>query len=366
MSRLARRSLHALASLKLTVALIALSLALVFVGTLAQVGHSLLWVQQNYFHRLIAWVAVPGPDSFKLPMPGGYLLGGLLLVNLLASQVTRFEPRWRRVGTLLMHAGIVLLLAGELISGLCRVEGRMAIAKNESANYVEDAHRMELVVIDPSPADHDRIVGVPQSMLAGGGMIRDAQLPFDVHVERWLANSELVDGTAREVPLETGVSGRIDIPSADLTLERDGVPLGRWIVSADPRVAPQPVEVDGRTYDIALRPRRDYKPYTIHLLEFTHEKHPGTDRPKRFESRIRLVDPAAGVDREARISMNQPLRYAGETIYQSSFQGEDVTVLLVVNNPGWLVPYLACVVIAIGMLLHFARSLVGFARRPAS
>jgi hypothetical protein len=36
--------------------------------------------------------------------------------------------------------------------------------------------------------------------------------------------------------------------------------------------------------------------------------------------------------------MNNPLRYAGLTYYQASFDGEHTTILEVVRNPSWLVP----------------------------
>ena len=81
----------------------------------------------------------------------------------------------------------------------------------------------------------------------------------------------------------------------------------------------QEVNVDGKVYQIALRFRRDYKPYTVYLNKFTHDKYLGTEVAKDFASNIRLVDPARHVDREVRIWMNHPLRYGGDTFYQQSF-----------------------------------------------
>ena len=39
------------------------------------------------------------------------------------------------------------------------------------------------------------------------------------------------------------------------------------------------------------------------------------------------------------------------------------TILLVVSNPGWLVPYVACVVGAVVMVIHFSIMLWAFLRR---
>ena len=66
--------------------------------------------------------------------------------------------------------------------------------------------------------------------------------------------------------------------------------------------------------------------------------------------------------------MNNPLRYGGETFYQSGFDPDNHgTVLQVVHNPSWLTPYLSCILVGIGLLVQFASSLLGFtfSRRTA-
>jgi hypothetical protein len=66
--------------------------------------------------------------------------------------------------------------------------------------------------------------------------------------------------------------------------------------------------------------------------------------------------------------MNQPLRYGGKAFYQASFGKNDtLSILQVVENPGWLLPYASCVLVALGLLLHFAISLRrSVARRHAA
>jgi hypothetical protein len=101
---------------------------------------------------------------------------------------------------------------------------------------------------------------------------------------------------------------------------------------------------------LLLRQERYYLPFSIHLIEFRHDKYPGTDIPKNFSSRVRLQNLENREDREVRIFMNNPLRYAGETFYQASFDPDDHgSVLQVVHNPSWLTPYLSCVLVAIGL-----------------
>ena len=62
--------------------------------------------------------------------------------------------------------------------------------------------------------------------------------------------------------------------------------------------------------------------------------------------------------------MNHPLRYGGETYYQSGFgKDEKSTILQVVHNPSFVTPYIACVVIVVGMLIQFFGHFIGFTRR---
>src|SRR5262249_4781997 len=128
----------------------------------------------------------------------------------------------------------------------------------------------------------------------------------------------------------------------------------------------------GKTYDVYLRFQRTYKPYTFHLKEFRHDRYPGTEIPSNYSSTIRLVDPAQNEDREVLISMNSPLRYggknpiwfAGETFYQQGWlPGYTGTVLQVVSNPGWLLPYISCGLVSLGLLIHCGILLNGFIRR---
>jgi ABC-type transport system involved in cytochrome c biogenesis permease subunit len=66
--------------------------------------------------------------------------------------------------------------------------------------------------------------------------------------------------------------------------------------------------------------------------------------------------------------MNNPLRYGGETFYQSQMEvdpttGREFTGLSVVANAGWMIPYVACMIVATGLLAHFSIVLVRFLNR---
>jgi hypothetical protein len=164
------------------------------------------------------------------------------------------------------------------------------------------------------------------------------------------------------VPRVTEMDKR-DVPSAVVEIVTPQGSLGTWLVSEYVE-QPQEFTADHRTYQLALRSRRHYKPYSIQLLKFQHDVYPGTDIPKNFSSRVLLQRPQTGEKREVLIYMNSPLRYAGETYYQASFDPDDHgSVLQVVHNPSWLTPYLSCVLVGLGLVFQFTTSLVGFARK---
>ncbi|MGH7997820.1 MAG: cytochrome c biogenesis protein CcsA, partial [Opitutaceae bacterium] len=99
------------------------------------------------------------------------------------------------------------------------------------------------------------------------------------------------------------------------------------------------------------------------LLKFTHDVYPGTDIPKNFASIVRLRSDDGRDDRRVRIFMNNPLRYGGRALYQAGFDNNDRTsVLQVVRNPSWRLPYLACGLIALGLVVQFGLHLWGFLR----
>jgi ABC-type transport system involved in cytochrome c biogenesis permease subunit len=163
---------------------------------------------------------------------------------------------------------------------------------------------------------------------------------------------------------------KVDLAAAYVTLRNKdsddslGTYLLALAVSQTEDYPSQKVTVDGKAYEVALRPRRTYKRYTIHLQKFNFGVFPGTETPRDFSSYVRLVDPDNHVDRETRIWMNHPLDYRGETFYQSqALGGGQGTVLQVVKNPGSILPYLACIMVASGMLIHFGWKLTEFLAR---
>lgn len=452
--------LAVLGSLRLTVALLGMSIFLVFAGTLAQRFEGNWTAVDQYFRCWVAWIEprvflfADSGVTLAFPFPGGKLLGAILIANLLVSHTARIRvqargPRlalglstlavgaaltwyvishvfdadssrevitpsnrvtlqlmqgggsaavlfvgcWlvfrRKAGIVLLHSGIVILMLSELITGLTAQEGMMTIGEGQKVSFVEDTRKVELAFIDGTDPATDDVFVVPERLLRRSEPVRVAGLPFEVTPlpGRFMKNSELKDakaGTdnpatqgvglyvvAREAPEASGVSteGDTDLSAVYVSLRETGSghDLGTYLGSVQLTMGKgtQSVRAGGKQYRIALRFKRSYKPYSVFLTSFKFDRYAGTDTAKDYSSFIRLEDPERGVTRDVRIWMNNPLRYRGDTLYQFNFDHatEKSTVLQVVDNSGWMAPYVACMIVAVGLLGQFQLHLLEFLRK---
>ena len=398
---LLKRLIRIFCSLQLTMVLLALSLILVFLGTMAQEPLGLYIAQARFFHSMFVDAAsmlaaikktAQLLNIYVTPMqadavlsatwipvfPGGYLLGGALLANLLAAHAQRFVFTRKKAGIFLTHAGLILLILGQLFTDQLAQESGIHLTEGETKSYSESDRRSELAIVDVTSPDKDQVVAIPDSLFADGVTLTPP-LPFTVRIAKYFEHSHLTNRAdqasssasfanqdfglqVEALPLQkvTDMDFR-DVPSAFIELSTSEGSLGRWLVSGHFDRA-QHVSYKGHNYALSLRLRRHYYPFSLTLLKFSHDKYRGTETPRNFSSDVRLQNASTHEDREVRIYMNNPLRYAGMTFYQASFDKRDehATILQVVSNPSWLAPYIACVVVGLGLVIQFMIHLVGF------
>ncbi|HEY5296700.1 MAG TPA: cytochrome c biogenesis protein ResB [Verrucomicrobiae bacterium] len=415
------RLLKIFTSLRLTVILLAFAIVLVFIGTLAQVDEGLYNAQARYFRQWIIF----GLDLFgrKIPLilPGGYLIGTLLLINLLAAHIYRFQLSVKKIGIQLTHAGVILLLVGQLVTDMFSRETQMHFVEGETKSYSESPRNYELIFTSAENANEETDVAIPDKMLARGGEIQNTNLPFTIRVKFYWKNSEpefrapmmqngpplTTNGIAANFdfhPLaETKTMDDKNVPTAEIEIVDAKGSLGDWMVSdwtsddsmmealrqsydqqlgADMTqkivgdlTQPQFVFANGKKFAFALQPEETHFPFSLTLLKATHTIYEGTDIPKDFRSRVQLQNPRTGENREVEISMNHPLRYAGLTFYQYQMDAGEAarqagrapsSVLQVMHNPSWLTPYIGCAMVAAGLVTQFLFHLVGFISKRKS
>lgn len=298
----------------------------------------------------------------------------------------------KRAGMVLLHAGILLLLIGEFFTALFAVESTMTIREGQTVNFLDRSQKYELAFIEYSNPNFDRVTVIPKDFLKINKINEFDELPFNIKLNSFMANSsqpqsinnitnfdqlkypsykgigsEYYISNTREV---SGASGERNAPAVDVELfdKKSGSSLGRYILSlwCYPNFVnqiwdmPNLISFNGKNYRVYLRNQREFSlspsgnEFSIKLLNFVHEKYQGTQTPKDFSSRIRLINSGDKIDRELKIWMNNPLRYAKKTFYQSGYLPEDKgTVLQVVRNDSWMIPYLSCMIVFVGMGAQF-------------
>jgi cytochrome c biogenesis protein ResB len=354
--------LQAIASLRITVVLFSLSMVLVFFGTLAMMHESIDETMKRYFRSWFVMMDLRGITDFgkvflgfsdkwnlniKLPFPGGNTIGWLMFINLLAAHAIRFKLTWKRSGIFLLHAGVIVLLAGEFMTGQLAVETRMMIKEGESARFVFHLDKQELAFIDNSKPEHDDVTVVPGEMILDAGKdqwFSHPDIPCDVQLIEHHVNARMKvlrpedvviadQGLGRIYGIDprpkvkgTDSTGEVNYPAVYLKFrEKNGNPIGTYMFASAREDRLQDITVGGKTYKITYRFKRTYKPYTVFLDNATHDVYPGTTIPKDYASTVRVQHPELGEHGPIRIWMNHPMYYEGETFYQSGMSTDEET-----------------------------------------
>ena len=327
------------------------------------------------------------PVMFKFPFFGGYFVGTVLLVNLLAAHFQRFTFARKKIGIFLIHAGLIFMLLGQLVTDKFQTESNLRLEEGQSKGYSISREDCELVIIDKSQAERDTVAAIPAETLRTDKTVQFGELPFKATVLDYFENSDLsalgkgrenratrgkgLELAAAEMDSVTSLE-EVNFPSAYIKLQStDGTDLGTWMVSALFGALRKPIpeqifEHGGRQFELALRFKRYYTPYDIELIDFRHDKFQGTEKARNFSSLVIVRDRAGSdPDQEVNIWMNHPWRRDGKTYFQASFdpENERATVLQVVRNPAWVTPYISCALVGLGLLIQFLTHLFSFNRK---
>ncbi len=357
---------------------------------------------------LAAWsIAVAiYPEALRIPDPGlrivwqmgkSLIAGGILLVGL----ILLFG---RRGGNVLIHLSIGMLMLGQFVFGDRQIEERITLSDGEKTSMALRIDEHELAVIDASDPTKDRVIAIDQDLLyqslRTGKKISAPEIPFQFLVKQYFENATLSDPSknsdakpnlathgyglqfmASPVVKSGGAKSKLNYPASYIEVfSHDGTKsLGTYLLAIQLNDARQvlmgqrsnlqeKVESDGTTYQLALRLRRSYKDYDITLKDVQRVDYTGSSTVRDFSSYVTFADKDGKDSLDGRIWMNNPMRYRGETFYQSEFTpkeiaGIDTTGLQVVRNAGWLMPYISCAFAALGMLAHFGGTFGRFASR---
>jgi hypothetical protein len=369
-----------LSSLALSCTLLVLLMLLTWLGTLEQVHTGLYEVQKKYFESFFLTHDVGG---VPIPLPGANLVLCVLFVNLIAGGMVRIRKSRATAGIFVAHCGIALLLVSGFIKTYFSEEGHVTLYPGQTASEFQSHHRWEVAIA--RELGHGQLEEhlVQEELFldaTGSTPVRlDAPaLPFDLEVRHFMHDAR---------PLPKGPMFDVEVPVIDGVFLRDQERhtenernlAGLYVTVVDRHggrtegllwgvaTAPWTVTVDGEDWAIDLRRERYPMPFTLGLDEFKKDEHPGTSMPSSFSSDVSVT--TGDTSRPVLISMNEPLREDGLVLYQASWgprnarPGERLfSTLAVVRNPADRYPIYGCIVIALGLALHFSRRLARHVR----
>lgn len=374
---LLKKVIDYLASYGFAVVLLILLTILTLFGTLEQAHSSLFDVQNKYFNSFFLV-----HDLFNvvpIPLPGVYLLTALLLLNLTCGGIIRAPKEWKRPGMLIAHCGIIYMIFSGFVTYHFSTSGQMTLFPEQKSNQYASYYDWEIAISELE----DGLVG--KTWVIQDEQFTDMEpsdtrtfhhdgLPFELMLEGYVANcmprpasgDHGVDGVVleerpRAMAAEQNVAGAYATVLNSETKEAQlgilyGFSLAPWIVT-----------VEDQDYAIDLRHRTWDLPFTITLNEFIRELHPRTGMASNFESEVTMTE--GRVDRKINIRMNEPLRHKGYTFFQASWGPQDAgpndrmfSTFAVVNNPADQWPLYACIVISVGLLIHFTQKLIAYLR----
>lgn len=376
-----------------TVTLVLLGLLTLF-ATLEQVEQGLYPTINKYFST--DWKSIIILPDFEflrindklvpIPVPGGYWLCAILLVNLILGGMIRIRKGWQHYGNLISHFGIIFLLVGAGVTFHYSERGNMAVNEGESSNVAVDYLEYVVEVSEIKAGKQDKIHVIRGKDIANleGEKLRKfrfPELPFDLELTAYMndcvpvssterapdQNQYIADGyflmekpkLAKAEPAETYTAGcyaRI--------LPHGGAKSAPFIL-AGASFQPFTYRLGERVFTVDMHKRLWVMPFTVKLDEFTAAFHPGTMMASKFVSKVTRSE--NGGDAKATIQMNEPMRYEGLTFFQASYgppgagPGQKMySVFEVVKNPADQWPKYSLIIVAIGMAVTFLIKLASF------
>lgn len=368
---LTNKCINLISSYGLAVIIMFLLLILTFVGTLAQRTLGLHGAVDKYF---TSWYFF----EKGIPFPGGCLLMSVLFVNMLFGSILKARKDVKRIGILVSHVSILLLLASGLVTHLFKKEGYLDLKVGETSNEIESYLEWVVEIEELGPEENKReALVIPFELMRGlsdgNRTFFSDKLPFDLKLSQFARNSTVAksenDGYKLQ-PVEKNKEAALNIPGVNFSIvnKDNEVIQSSFLWGGAPGV--YSIDFDDRKFMIKMTKDSWEIPFAVTLDKFKHEYHPGTEIPKEYSSWV--TQKLREEDRNIHITMNVPMRDSGYVLYQESWgklgEGIDAPVysqFAVSRNPSDQWPLWCCIGSATGLTIHFLLKLVTFLNRKS-
>lgn len=326
-------------------------------GTIAQKYVGLYQAQNIFFDSFVIWLGF-------VPLPGGLTCLIILGVSLLAKFLTRNPFNPKNAGGYVSHLAVLILLAGGAATFLYTEEGSLTLVEGESGHLVTSFHERVLfirtenaVIAKISREDIETAAKNDYLYRSTDLQIRKIESCVNCTVTERAEPREIYKKMAAAAELkpikpeledEANFSG-VTVNISGLSEDQNGGYLFFELIA-------KPLELElenGEPIRINYQREKWSLPFDVTLSDFQKTDYPGLSKAKEYASHVSIID--GDQSRDAYISMNNPLRYRGYTIFQSSYavleNGDEVSVFTVVKNPAWIFPYLATSLLALGLIM---------------
>ena len=385
--------------------LASLKLAMVLILAAAVVLGAATFVEK-FFGAEAARTAVYGTTWFAG-------LNAFLFLNVLSAMLIRFPWKRRQAGFVVVHAGILVLLAGCLLTRLGGIEAELPVYEQGSAQtaYLPSRHfELEVdrgvptrevtdVAFKPGPFNWSEYARSDLRWYLWPWRLtrRDNGVLYDSEGIRL----EVLDYRRSAHPLKLGEPGREAVPERALVrLSVDGRSEQSWIQGIAPAANDQPpgtaerkvVQGSRRRVSVTLRHDNFDLGFEVRLHQFDRRLDPGSETVAHYSSLLDIASPDPPEERLAEnvvVTLNEPASVSDPTsgrcyrLYQASYFGPFspgepgyprgrrdktarkelfVSVLTVNYDPGRPLKYAGTLVMVAGFLMVY--SMRGRGRKP--
>lgn len=380
-------------SLGFALVILSLLFILTWLSTLEQVEQGLFEVSKKYFTKdtIFLFPELNGKTLY-LPLPNAYWVCVMLFINQLLGGIIKIRKGWKKIGVIISHSGILILMIGAFITAEFSKRANLLLYEGETSSLASSYFDYSIEIAEIKDNQVSEIHVISGKNLRNHTKFNLPNLPFDLVRHQYRENalavsakftptdkdSKVIDGFFLK-DYEKAVAAEQWLASTEVEL----LPKGdsgnqsseKFFLAAN-NFAPKTVQVDDRLFTLRLQKEYWALPYEIELTDFHHEFHPGTGRPKVFESQINRIH-SNGAKIPVKIEMNKPMRHEGITFFQASWgppegapDRELYSVFEVVHNPADQWPKYSLYVTSLGLLIHFIMKLSlflkgAFAAKPA-
>lgn len=178
---------------------------------------------------------------------------------------------------------------------------------------------------------------------------------ISISVLEWIPDAEL---QMNYKPARIQYRDMAPPPAIHLVAGKGGKDSEVWLGQGESAV----LQVGDRRVELGYFRKRVILPFAVRLDRFTIDRYEGSMNPSSYSSQVTVIDgrqSAADQKSAALISMNEPLKVEGFTLYQASYEEgmprPTVSIFSVNRDPGRPWKYIGSILLVMGSILLFAK-----------